>query len=157
MREFPESVNERIWETASSTVLSGPSSVKRCPFTFVTSCQKTHRDEVRGRTAAGTCRQGWVCHHFAAKTVAPFRQSFAPLESRRYPCSSWKKKVGRTRKRWFDNRSSSHRNNFPCPTQIRRLLHFLKAYLRTQASPHQLFFFERGSRIKRVGGRRLEN
>jgi len=48
MQEFPESVNERIWKTASF-VLSGPSLGERCPFTFVTSRQKMRCDVVRGQ------------------------------------------------------------------------------------------------------------
>lgn len=132
MLEFPESINERIWETASPSVLSGPSLARPMSIHLrhLTSGNASWRSS---GAVPGTCGRCWVRRHFAAKTVAPFRHSRAPIkESRRYPCPFWKKDRRDMRRGWFDNRGSSRHNNFLCSTQIRRLPCLLETNLRTQ-------------------------
>lgn len=151
MREFPESVNERIWETASCY----PAHLwgERCPFTFVTSRQKTRCDVVRGQ------------HPTPADDVGPavtlprkrWRHSGNPPAPLKNPdgthVPSEKKAEGKS---WFDSGISSHRSNCLCPTQILRLLHFLEAGLTEHRYTHPRYLFSRFSARKREDRNRIQ-
>lgn len=77
MLEFPISVNERIWETASPSILSGPSLARPMSIHLrhLTSGNASWRSS---GAAPGTCGRCWVRRHFAAKMVAPFGHSPGP-------------------------------------------------------------------------------
>lgn len=108
----------------------------RCPFTFVTSCQETHRDVVRGLHPAPADDVGSVVT-LPRKRWRHSGTLRTPIkESRRYPCPFWKKDRRDTRRGWFDSRGSSRHNNFLCSTQIRRLPYLLETDLRTQVKAH---------------------
>lgn len=121
MRGFPESVNERIWETALSSVLSDPSLGR---------AMSIHLRHLTSENALW--RSSWVASDTCGRCSGPavtlprkrWRHSGNPPAPLKNPDGTHvpsEKKAERARKSWFDSRISSHRSNCPCPTQIPRL------------------------------------
>lgn len=109
-----------------AVILSGLPPREKCPFTFITSCQETHRDVVRARILHDSYRRCSVPGvTLPRKRRVQFRQLSGPIKDPLAVSTSLPKKRQKGHEKHDPTAQGPGRNNFLGPTQIRRLpLHF---------------------------------